>query len=97
MPDMEKDGVFQRTVSPSFKFEYPIGSKKSRNKTFKEIMLECGTTAYRTDFTWLLYNTVPMTTFLVSAYKDGKCIFLWADTWIYHDKFEPIVQSLTLK
>ena len=29
--------------------------------------------------------------------KNGKCIFLWADTWKYHDKFEPIVQSLTLK
>jgi len=48
-------------------------------------------------FTWLWNNTVPITTFLVSAYKDSKCIFLWADTWKYHDKVEPIVQSLTFK
>jgi len=145
---MAKDGVFKRTVSPSFKFECPIASKKAATKhsgevmrmktpgndTFsasvadipegmkvadfgpkhyvqkfenydinvkvisnKEIMLKCGTKAYRTDFTWLLYNKVPMTTFLVSAYKDGKCIFLWADTWKYHDKVEPIIQSLTFK
>jgi CubicO group peptidase (beta-lactamase class C family) len=145
---MAKDGVFKRTASPAFKFEYPIGSKKAsrdgprqvmRMKTpsdvhfsasigdipegmkledfgpklyaqdlenvgsnikvisNKEITLKCGTKAYRTDITWLWNNTVPITTFLVSVYKDGKCIFLCAHPWKNHDKVEPIVQSLTFK
>jgi hypothetical protein len=63
----------------------------------KEITLKCGTKAYRTDITWLWYNTVWMTDFIVSVYKDGKCIYLSAETWKYHDKLEPIVQSLSFK
>jgi len=145
---MAKDGVFKRTASPAFTFEYPIGSKKDAIKASgevmrmktpgndifsasvvdipeeikledfgpkhfvqqfdnydknvkvisnKEIMLKCGTKAYRTNYTWLWNNYVPETTFLVSAYKDGKCIFVWVDTWKYHDKVEPIVQSLFLQ
>ena len=143
-----KDGVFKRTASPAFKFEYPLGSKKGAirypsqvmrmrtpgNDLFsasvvdipkgmrldefgpkfyaqdlnnygsnikvisnEEITLKCGTKAYRTDITWLWNNALPFTTFLVSVYKDGKCIFLWAETWKYHDKIEPIVQSLTFE
>jgi len=63
----------------------------------KEITLNCGTKAYRTDITWLWNNTVPITTFLVTVFKDGKCIFLSAHPWKYHDKAEPIVQSLSIK
>ena len=63
----------------------------------KEIVLKCGTKAYRTDITWWWNNTIRMTDFVVSVYKDGKCIYLLAETWKYHDKLEPIVQSLTLK
>jgi CubicO group peptidase (beta-lactamase class C family) len=63
----------------------------------KEIMLRCSTKAYRTDITWSWKNALPFTTYLVSVYKDGKCIFLWAATWKYHNKLEPIVQSLTFK
>ena len=143
-----KDGVFKRSVSPSFKFEFPLGSKKEainapgqimRMKTSgdvgfsasvgdipeglkledfgpkfyaqelesvgsnikvisnKEITLNCGTKAYRTDITWLWNNALPITTFLVTAYKDDKCIFLCAHPWKYHDKAEPIVQSLSFK
>ena len=139
---MAKDGVFMRTASPAFKFEYPLGSKKAaisypgqvmRMKTpgdvhffasvgdipegmkledfgpkfyaqalknsgsnikvisNKEIVLKCGTKAYRTDITYLWKNYVPITTFLVSAYKDGKCIFVCAHPWKNHDKYEPIV------
>ena len=145
---MAKDGVFKRTASPAFKFEYPLGSKKEairypdqvmRMKTpgdigfsasvgaipegmkledfgaklyaqelenvgsnikvisNQEITLKCGTKAYRTDITWLWDNRVPITTFLVSVYKDGKCIFLCAHPWKYHDKAEPIVQSWSFK
>jgi CubicO group peptidase (beta-lactamase class C family) len=142
-----KDGVFTRTASPAFQFEYPIGSKKAANyglqvmrmyppsgsdfaaaivdipgglklKDFgpkfyaqemgayvsnvnvisnKEITLKCGTKAYRTDITYLWKGYVPIKTFLVAAYKDGKCIFVSANTWKNHDKYVPIVESLTFK
>ncbi len=145
---MAKDGVFKRTASPAFKFEYPIGSKKAATNapgqvmrmnppggsdfsasvvdipegvkledfgpkfyaqdlgnyvsnikviSNKEITLKCGTKAYRTDITYLWKSYVPITTFLMSAYKDGKCIFVSAHPWKNHDKYEPIVQSLTFK
>jgi CubicO group peptidase (beta-lactamase class C family) len=143
-----KDGVFKRTASPAFKFEYPLGSRKetilyrgqvmrmttpgniffsayvvdipdgmkiadfgpkiyaqnlenygSNIKVIsnKEIVLKCGTKAYRTDIKWLWNNSIWMTDFVVSAYKDDKCIYLLAETWKYYDKLEPIVQSLTFK
>jgi CubicO group peptidase (beta-lactamase class C family) len=143
-----KNGVFERTALPAFKFEYPLGSRKkailypgqvmrmsapgriffsayvidipeglkiedfgpkfyakdlenlgSNIKVIsnKEIMLKCSTKAYRTDITWSWNNAFPLTTYLVSVYKDGKCIYLFAETWRYHNKLEPIVQSLTFK
>ena len=63
----------------------------------KEITLKCGTKAYRTDMTYLWKGYVPITTFLVSAYKDDKCIFVSAHPMKNHDKYLPIVESLTLK
>jgi hypothetical protein len=63
----------------------------------KEIRLKCGTKAYRTDITWLWNNILPITTFLVSVYKDDKIIFVCAHPWKNHDRAEPIVQSLTFK
>jgi len=143
-----KDGVFERVSSPSFKFEYPVGCKKTAleypgqvmgMKTLeevafsafvgdipdgikledfgpkiytqglrnvgsnikvisnKEITLKCGTKAYKTDITWLWNNAIPVSTFLVSVYKDDKFIFLNAHPLKNQDKFEPIVLSLTLK
>ena len=143
-----ENGVFKRTATPSFKFEYPLGSRKAliqapgqimSMKTLgdvrfsavvvdipegleledfgpivyaaqlknvgsnikvisnKEITLKCGTKAYQTDITWLWNNTIPIKTFLVSVYRDGKCIFVSAHPWKNHDKVKPIVQSLTFK
>ena len=63
----------------------------------KEITLKCGTKAYRTDITWLSKGYVPQTIFLLSVYKDGKCILLNTLTWKNSEKLEPIVQSFTLK
>jgi hypothetical protein len=63
----------------------------------KELTLKCGTKAYRTDIKWLWNNTMPLTTFLVSVYKDDKYIFVSAHPWKNHDKAEPIVQSLIFK
>lgn len=143
-----KSGVFKRTATPSFQFEYPLGSKKAvrttpvqimRMKTpddvpfaagvvdvpegleiedfgpigyvaqlkklgsnikvisNKEITLKCGTKAYRTDITWLVNNIIPIKTFLVSVYMEGKCILVSAHPWKNHDKVELIAQSLTFK
>ncbi len=35
---MAKDGVFKRTASPAFKFEYPIGSKKAATNVPGQVM-----------------------------------------------------------
>ncbi len=145
---MAKDGVFMRTASPAFKFEYPLCSRKAAIKypgqvmvmktpgdiefsasvgdipegikledfgpkfyapelvnvgsnikviSNKEITLKCGTKAYQTDIKWLWNNSLPITTYLVSAYKDDKIIFVCTHPWKYHDKAEPIVQSLSFK
>ena len=145
---MAKDGVFKRTASPAFQFEYPFGSRKAaieypgqimRMRTpgdiffsasvsdtpegtkiedfgpkfyaselenagsnikvisNNEITLKCNTKAYRTDIKWLWNNSLPITTSLVSAYKDGKIIFVCAHPWKNNDKTEPIIQSLRLK
>ena len=63
----------------------------------EEIRLKCGTKAYRTDITWLWNDILPITTFLVSVYKDGKIIFVCAHPWKDHYRADPIVQSLTFK
>ena len=63
----------------------------------KEITLQGGARAYRTDFKWLWNKNVSMTTFLVSVYTDGKCIFLNTLTWKDSERCEPIITSLTLK
>ena len=40
-----------------------------------EIMLKDGTVAYRTDIEWTMKNNKSMITNLLSAYKNGKCIY----------------------
>ena len=62
----------------------------------KEITLKCGTLAYQTEFKWLFDNTMPIRTYLVTAYKDGKYIFVNAHPWKYDKRAEQIVQSLIL-
>jgi CubicO group peptidase (beta-lactamase class C family) len=62
-----------------------------------KIMLKCNTDAYRTDIEWLWNDKLPITTLLVSAYKDGKCIAVCAHPWKFYYKYEPLVQSLTLE
>jgi hypothetical protein len=61
----------------------------------KEITLQCGTKAYRTDIKWLWNKNVSMTTFLVSVYKEGKSIYLHTLTWDNPDRCEQIINSLT--
>ena len=61
----------------------------------KETTLKCGTKAYQTKITYLWYN-FPVTTYLVSAYKAGKCIFVATHTWTHLIDVEPFVQSLQM-
>lgn len=143
-----KNGVFFRTASPAFKFEYPSGSRRRATdgpnqimamenpagvvfqaavvdipegmkladvgpKAYavalenagsnvnvisnKEITLKDGTKAYRTDIKWLFQGSFSLTTLVVSAFKDGKWVFLTAHPWQAPNEVAPIVESLTLK
>jgi hypothetical protein len=143
-----KDGVFRRTKSPKFMFEYPVGSEKQstsspgqimRMKTpqgvhfsanvitkpeklelkdfgpkfyaailrqvgsdvriagNKEIVLKCGTNAYRTDIKWVYQDFYQVNTVAVSSYKNDQCVYLVVHPTAKHEKFARIVKSLTFE
>jgi hypothetical protein len=143
-----REGVYARTTSPVFTFEYPLGSKKAKIDAPGKVMrmrtpggvyfsasvvdipeglkledfgpvgyaahlrqvgsdvkvishkpftLKCGSKAYQTKINWLYNDYLPITTSLVSAYKEGRCISVCAHPWKNHDRVEPIVKSLSLK
>lgn len=139
-----KDGVFKRTASPGFKFEYPLDSRKAatddpsqvmRMKTpgdvffstsviyipegmkledfgpkfyapdlpnaqvisNKKITLKCGTSAYRTDMKWLWKYSIQLSSVVVSAFKDGKCVFIAAHSREYKEEIASIVESLAFE
>jgi CubicO group peptidase (beta-lactamase class C family) len=144
-----KNGVFVRTASPAFRFEYPICSRQEETNdpnqvmsmkapegthfqafiidipegmkladmgpkvhvstleklgtnvnviSNREIRLKDGTKAYRTDIEWLSKDiSLTITRTIVSAFKDGKCVFLAADPWRYPHEVAPVVGSLTFK
>lgn len=145
---LAKDGLFLRTASPAFQFEYPSCSKKAeinipgqvmKMKTpddidfsasivdippgikldafgpkiyaknletvgsnievisNKKISLKDGTSVYRTEITWLWKNSLPIKTILVTAYKNGKAVFVCAHPWKGTRPIEPIFQSLRFK
>jgi hypothetical protein len=58
------------------------------------ISLKCGTSAYRTDIKWVWNQIVPITSLVVSAYKNDKCIYLVVNPTQNPDRFAPIVESL---
>jgi len=143
-----KNGIFVRTASPAFKFEYPSGSRKKTTEapnqimamenpagvvfqasvadipegikvadvgpralavalenvgsnvkviSNKEITLKDGTKAYRTDIEWLFQGSFSLTTLVVSAFKNGKWVFLTAHPWQAPNEVASIVESLTFK
>jgi hypothetical protein len=63
----------------------------------KEVKLQGGTRAYRTNIKWMANDFWPITTLLVSAYKDGKVVCVSAHPWHSPYNAVPIVQSLTFK
>jgi hypothetical protein len=62
-----------------------------------KILLAGGTAACKTEISWKWNNTLPITTYLVSAYKDGKCIYVDAHAWKHHEILESIVRSLSFE
>lgn len=60
----------------------------------EEITLSCGTKAYRTDIKWLLKNNTPLTTNLVSVYKDDRSIYIAVHQFNKSTMVETIIESL---
>ena len=60
----------------------------------REVTLHCGTQAYRTDIQWKADDFWPITTLIVSAYKDGKVVCVSAHPWHSPYNALPIVESL---
>ena len=63
----------------------------------KEITLKCGTRAYRTDIKWLWKNCLQFTTIVVSALKDGKCVYIAVHPWQDPEEVASIPESLTFE
>ena len=63
----------------------------------EEITLSCGTKAYRTDIRWLLNNSTPLTTNLVSTYKDGRSIYIAVHQFKKSTIVKTIIESLRFK
>jgi CubicO group peptidase (beta-lactamase class C family) len=61
----------------------------------KAIQLKDGTPAYRTEIKWLWLDAIPLTTILVSAFQEDKCVFLAVHPWQYPEEVSPIVESLS--
>jgi len=62
-----------------------------------KITLKCGTKAYRSDIHWMWQDSQLVKTVLVSAYKDGKVIYLATHPSQNPENVAPIVQSLSCK
>jgi hypothetical protein len=60
----------------------------------KKITLKCGTNAYRTDLKWLWRNSIQLSSVVVSAFKDGKCVFINTHSREYRKEITSIVESL---
>ena len=60
----------------------------------KKLMLKCGTSAYRTDIRWVWNKMYPITSLVVSSFKNNKCIYLVVNPMQNPEKFAPIVESL---
>ncbi len=70
-------------------------AKMSENK---EITLADGTKAYYSEISWTHPPTgTPIVTMLVSAYKDGKLVYVDAHPYMDYSKYEKIVKSLKFK
>ena len=62
----------------------------------KQIVLDDGTPAYKTDFTWR-YKDFKLTTQLVSVFKEGKWVYVAAHPWQKTNNAADIVGSLSFE
>lgn len=60
----------------------------------EEIMLSCGTKAYRTNIKWLVNNQNPLITNLVATYKDKRSIYIAVHEFKESTTVEKIIESL---
>ena len=63
----------------------------------QKIRLEDGTHAYRTRINWSWKNSISIKTILLTAYKDGKAVYVCAHPWKGARTIEPIFQSFKFK
>jgi hypothetical protein len=63
----------------------------------KEIVLKCGTKAYRTDIRWVYQDFYHLKSVVVSSYSNGQCVYLGVHPSANHEKFAKIVESLTFE
>ena len=65
----------------------------------KRISLSDGTTAYYSEMYWnhAPSGGLPITTMVVSVYKEGKWVFTMAHSWINYHVSMKIVKSLKFK
>jgi CubicO group peptidase (beta-lactamase class C family) len=63
----------------------------------QKISLKGGTGAYRTEIKWLWQDSLQIKTILVTAYTNGKAVFVCAHPWKGTRTVEPIFQSLRFK
>jgi len=83
---------------PKFYIEYlqSIGSAAEVIAN-KEIALNCGSRAYRTDIKWTYIDFYQLTSIIVSSYRDNKCVSLVVHTGQNQKEFASIVESLTFE
>ena len=63
----------------------------------KEITLNCGSRAYRTDIKWTYNDYLQLTSLVVSSYRDKKCVYLVIHTGRNPEKIASVVESLTFE
>ena len=73
-------------------------SATARMSENKEITLSDGTKAYYSEISWTHPPTgTPITTMIVSAYKDGKVVTIGAHPYGNYGQYEKLVKSLKFK
>jgi len=82
----------EKSYKPGLEKGQGTTAKMSENK---EITLADGTKAYYSEISWTHPPTnTPIVTMIVSAYKDGKLVYVDAHPYMDYGKYEKIVKSL---
>jgi len=74
--------------------KYGSDIKVTANEKFT---LKCGTKAFQTNLEWMSNDKKPTKTIFVSAYKNGKCVYLITHPADTPPKYESIVRSVAFE